>query len=59
MNFNKNYFDVFYLFIAKINQEIFNNLLKFNGIVVVYNQSYISDLTQFIEIKNFCKKKKY
>ena len=56
MHFNKFYFDFFYLFITNIDQQIFKNILKFKGIVIVYNQSYIADLTSFIEIKKFCKK---
>ena len=56
MHFNKFYFDFFYLFITNIDQQIFKNILKFKGIVIVYNQSYITDLTQFIEIRKFCKK---
>ena len=58
MHFNKFYFDFFYLFITNIDQQIFKNILKFKGIVIVYNQSYIADLTHFIEIKKFCKKNK-
>ena len=54
--FNKFYFDSFYLFITNIDQQISKNLHKFKGIVIVYNQSYISDLTQFIKIKNLCKR---
>lgn len=56
MHFNKFYFDFFYLFITSIDQLIFKNILKFKGIVIVYNQSYITDLGQFIKIKKFCKK---
>ena len=56
MHFNKFYFDFFYLFITNIDQQISKNLHKFKGIVIVYNQSYISDLTQFIKIKNLCKR---
>lgn len=58
MHFNKFYFDFFYLFITNIDQQIFKNILKFKGIVIIYNQSYIADLTHFIEIKKFCKKNK-
>ena len=57
MHFNKFYFDFFYLFITNIDQQIFKNILKFKGIVIVYNQSYITDLSQFIKIKTFCRKK--
>ena len=57
MHFNKFYFDIFYLFITNIDQQIFKNLLKFKGIVIVYNQSSINDLSQFIKIKTFCRKK--
>jgi thiamine monophosphate synthase len=56
MHFNKFYFDFFYLFITNIDQQIFKNILKFKGIVIVYNQSYIVDLSQFIEIRKVCKK---
>jgi len=56
MHFNKFYFDFFYLFITNIDQQIFKNILKFKGIVIVYNHSYIADLAQFIEIQKFCKK---
>ena len=56
MHFNKFYFDFFYLFITNIDQQIFKSILKFKGIVIVYNQSYITDLTQFIEIRKLCKK---
>ena len=56
MHFNKFYFDFFYLFITNIDQQIFKKILKFKGIVIVYNHSYIADLAQFIEIQKFCKK---
>ena len=56
MHFNKFYFDFFYLFITNIDQQIFKNILKFKGIVIVYNQSYIADLAQFTEIRKFCRK---
>jgi thiamine monophosphate synthase len=56
MHFNKSYFDIFYLFITNIDQQIFKNILKFKGIVIVYNQSDIADLAQFTEIRKFCKK---
>jgi len=57
MHFNKFYSDIFYLFITNIDQQIFKNILKFKGIVIVYNQSSITDLSQFIKIKTFCRKK--
>jgi thiamine monophosphate synthase len=56
MHFNKFYFDFFYLFITNIDQQIFKSILKFKGIVIVYNQSYIADLAQFTEIRKFCRK---
>ena len=56
MHFNKFYFDFFYLFITNIDQQIFKNILKFKGIVIVYNQSYIADLAQFTGIRKFCRK---
>jgi thiamine monophosphate synthase len=56
MHFNKFYFDFFYLFITNIDQQIFKNILKFKGIVIVYNQSCIADLAQFTGIRKFCRK---
>jgi thiamine monophosphate synthase len=56
MHFNKFYSDIFYLFITNIDQQIFKNLIKFKGIVIVYNQPYIVNLSQFIKIKTFCRK---
>ena len=49
------YSEKFYFFTDYINEQICKNVLKFDNIVIVYNQVSIIDLNKFVTIKNFCK----
>ena len=55
MQFNKFYSENFYFFTSHINEQISKNVLKFKNIAVVYNETSINDLKNFLIIKKFCK----
>lgn len=51
----KSYSEGYYFFTNYINKKICKNLLKFNNIVIVYNQNRIVNPEKFLKIKKFCK----
>ena len=53
MNLNKNYSADFYFFTNDINKSISKNIVKFNNIVLVYQDSNCKT-KKLIEIKKFC-----
>jgi len=55
MQLNKFYSENFYLFTSYINEQISKNVLKFQNIAVVYNETSVNDLKNFLIIKKFCK----
>jgi len=55
MQLNKFYSENFYFFTSHINKQISKNVLKFKNIAVVYNESSVNDLKNFLIIKKFCK----
>jgi len=55
MQLNKFYSENFYFFTSHINQQISKNVLKFKKIAVVYNETSVNDLKNFLIIKKFCK----
>ena len=55
MQLNKFYSENFYFFTCHINEQISKNVLKFKNIAIVYNETSINDLKNFLIIKKFCK----
>jgi len=55
MQLNKFYSENFYFFTSYINEQISKNVLKFQNIALVYNETSINDLKNFLVIKKFCK----
>jgi len=55
MQLNKFYSENFYFFTSHINEQISKNVLKFKNIAVVYNETSVNDLKNFLIIKKFCK----
>ena len=55
MQLNKFYSENFYFFTSYINEQISKNVLKFQNIAIVYNETSINDLKNFLIIKKFCK----
>jgi len=55
MQLNKFYSENFYFFTNHINEQISKNVLKFKNIAIVYNETSINDLKNFLIIKKFCK----
>jgi len=55
MQLNKFYSENFYFFTSHINEQISKNVLKFKKIAVVYNETSVNDLKNFLIIKKFCK----
>jgi thiamine monophosphate synthase len=55
MQLNKFYSENFYFFTSYINEQISKNVLKFQNIAVVYNETSVNDLKNFLIIKKFCK----
>jgi thiamine-phosphate pyrophosphorylase len=55
MQFNKCYQENFYFFTTYISEEIIKNVLKFKNIAIIYDNKYIINENNFLEIKNFCK----
>ena len=55
MQFNKCYQENFYFFTTYINEQIIKNVVKFKNIAIIYNNKYIINENNFLEIKNFCK----
>jgi thiamine monophosphate synthase len=55
MQLNKFYSENFYFFTNYINEEISKNVLKFQNIALVYNETTVNDLKNFLIIKKFCK----
>jgi len=55
MQLNKFYSENFYFFTSHINEQISKNVLKFRNIALVYNETSINDLKNFLIIKKFCK----
>jgi thiamine monophosphate synthase len=55
MQLNKFYSENFYFFTSYINEQISKNVLKFKNIAVVYNETSVNDLKNFLIIKKFCK----
>jgi len=55
MQLNKFYSENFYFFTSHINQQISKNVLKFKNIAVIYNETSVNDLKNFLIIKKFCK----
>ena len=55
MQLNKFYSENFYFFTSYINEQISKNVLKFKNIAIVYNETTINDLKNFLIIKKFCK----
>ena len=55
MQLNKFYSENFYFFTSYINEQISKNVLKFQNIAVVYNETSINDHKNFFIIKKFCK----
>jgi thiamine monophosphate synthase len=56
MQFNKFYQENFYFFTTYINEQISKNVVKFKNIAIIYNSKYIENESNFLKIKNFCKK---
>jgi thiamine monophosphate synthase len=55
MQLNKFYSENFYFFTRHINEQISKNVLKFKNIAIVYNETSVNDLKNFLIIKKFCK----
>jgi thiamine monophosphate synthase len=55
MQLNKFYSENFYFFTSYINEQISKNVLKFQNIALVYNETSVNDLKKFLVIKKFCK----
>jgi thiamine monophosphate synthase len=55
LQLNKFYSENFYFFTSYINEQISKNVLKFKNIAVVYNETSVNDLKNFLIIKKFCK----
>jgi len=55
MQLNKFYSENFYFFTSHINEQISKNVLKFRNIALVYNETSVNDLKNFLIIKKFCK----
>ena len=55
MQLNKFYSENFYFFTSHINEQISKNVLKFKNIAIVYNETSVNDLKNFLIIKKFCK----
>ena len=55
MQLNKFYSENFYFFTSYINEQISKNVLKFQNIALVYNETSVNDLKNFLIIKKFCK----
>jgi len=55
MQLNKFYSENFYFFTSHINEQISKNVLKFKNIAVVYNETSVNDLKNFLIIRKFCK----
>ena len=55
MQFNKFYQEKFYFFTTYINEQMIKNVVKFNNIAIIYNDKYIDNENNFLNIKNFCK----
>jgi thiamine monophosphate synthase len=55
MQLNKFYSENFYFFTSYINEQISKNVLKFKNIAIVYNETSVNDLKNFLIIKKFCK----
>jgi len=56
MQFNKFYQENFYFFTTYINEQISKNVVKFKNIAIIYDSKYIENESNFLKIKNFCKK---
>jgi thiamine monophosphate synthase len=54
MQLNKFYSENFYFFTSYINEQISKNVLKFKNIAIVYNETSVNDLKNFLIIKKFC-----
>ena len=55
MQFNKFYQEKFYFFTTYINEQMFKNVVKFKNIAIIYNNKYIDNENNFLNIKKFCK----
>jgi thiamine monophosphate synthase len=55
MQLNNFYSENFYFFTSHFNEQISKNVLKFKNIAVVYNETSVNDLKNFLIIKKFCK----
>lgn len=55
MQFNKFYQEKFYFFTTYINEQMIKNVVKFKNIAIIYNNKYIDNENNFLNIKNFCK----
>ena len=55
MQFNKFYQEKFYFFTTYINEQIIKNVVKFKNIAIIYNNKYIDNENNFLNIKKFCK----
>jgi len=55
MQLNKFYTENFYFFTSYINEQMCKNVLKFKNIAIIYNETSINDLKNFLTIKKFCK----
>jgi thiamine monophosphate synthase len=55
MQLNKFYSENFYFFTSHFNEQISKNVLKFKNIAIVYNETSVNDLKNFLIIKKFCK----
>ena len=54
MQFNKFYQEKFYFFTTYINEQMFKNVVKFKNIAIIYNNKYIDNENNFLNIKKFC-----
>ena len=55
MQFNKFYQEKFYFFTTYINEQMIKNVVKFKNIAIIYNNKYIDNENNFLNIKKFCK----
>ena len=51
MQFNKFYQEKFYFFTTYINEQIIKNVVKFKNIAIIYNNKYIDNENNFLNIK--------
>ena len=56
MQLNKFYSENFYFFTSYINEQISKNVLKFRNIAIIYNETNINNINEFLTIRKFCKK---